>query len=139
MDDKCIDNKRPSLDGSFVEIQFTSVPKADLDLSKLANAINELTEVILLDSDIAVETDANGFVIRVIIRVSDEEVANHVSVAVEQLKKGSGCQYDVLCYARLATVVEEHLDLSGSPSGHCTILGGIIGLLVAILFTGQER
>jgi len=87
----------------------------DVNITDIALITSNMSGVDVNDIVIGVEVDDEGYVISVVVYVDDEEMANSIAYAVQEMDKGEQCQHGVLCKTKSVTIeVAELTDLSTS-------------------------
>jgi len=137
----CIENECVEGDEAFdkdtwgVEVRVNITPN-DLDLDELTNILNNATGI----NEIRIGTEAvssTGNVVRIVIYVNDENIANTIANFVEDKNKGGECTYGILCNASTAQVIrqEEFVALSGTHKVQPFHNDEIILLIITCMLT----
>jgi len=79
---------------------------------------------------VKVERDENGYIVRLLLFVDDEQTANAISEAIEQRRKGEDCPQAMFCKVKNIRVIVKELSLSGASSIHDVLKNLLILLLV---------
>jgi len=129
----CTVTENRTKSGWDVEIEVDSLDPDDVNSTDIVTMISNMTGVNSSDLSVSYEVDNHGNVVRIIIHVSSQEGADAVYDAIDNMPKGSGCNYSPLCFATRVHVIDWE-NLSGAFSIHNSILAHIMMMLVVILF-----
>ena len=117
--DQCIDTSTdvPSEQHFYVEIEMdVGVNVSEMDSGEILEIISQQLGVDTSEVRVAWEVDEEGYVIRVVVFVNDEETAKVIASGIDDMKKGDNCEGGVFCKSRRVTVVQN--DFDGSTSVH---------------------
>jgi len=89
-----------------IDIDKSTVLASDLNTSEIAAAITDLTRIELTDILIEIELDEQGYVVRLVVMLSDSNECEQVVIAVNELDKGEQCQASVLCRSKSAHTLD---------------------------------
>jgi len=124
--------------GWSVVIGIHELPPDDVNISVIADALSEMTGLNVDPDSIGFEAAENGLVFNVFVNLDDEETAERIAEAVNNVDKGSRCKYSALCSAERVEVKEAFLSASGASSNHQLMLFSVLLIFIAILLAQKE-
>ena len=131
LDDKCIQKDSYADRKASVVIDFTDgVNVNEMNLTDLIETISRLCGLDPSEIEIGFEIDDYGYVMSVTVFVDDESTAKVIAEKINDLDKGEGCGYAILCKRKTVRVLT-YRDISGSVHH---ILTPFLGLFVSVLF-----
>lgn len=108
-----------------------TIVASDVNKSEVAIAISNLTGIEASGIIIELEVDENGYVVRVIVVLSDNEECEQVVAAINDLDKGDDCELSILCHSQDARVVVD-ISLSSRICVHYALMFCVLVLTLAI-------
>jgi len=88
-----------------IDMEESTVLAVDVDLKEIAESISALTGIDVGSIFVDVEIDDNGYVLRIIVILKDEEMSEEVVASINDLAKDSQCGSGVLCHSSSARIV----------------------------------
>jgi len=138
VNDTCIVKAPPSDKDWSVEIELQEgVTVNDMNVTDVLETIRLQCGIDTASVTVAWESDEKGNIIRIILYLEDEDEANKLSVSVNKMEKGKGCEFGVLCKSKLVTVVPVQMALSHAQIPQDMVLVLIMSFIimsVSILF-----
>ena len=134
-DDECVPYESLDKDVWSVEISFENeINATDLNTTEIIEWIVAQTNVDISEVDIGVEVNDDGQVVRVIVFVSDEESAEMIAVAVNDIDRGDDCGDAIMCQSKEAEVVRPRRILSSCDRLEGTVMMATIMMLIISIF-----
>jgi len=121
-----------------VELSDDEVKAGDLDFTEIAVAASNMTGIDFTDIVVGAVFDDEGYVVRIILYVDDEQKAKVMADEMKVKAEGGDCEYGVICKAKSVTihVTDPDLDvLSSSVSVHTTEM--VMMIIVLLVFMAK--
>jgi len=116
-----------------IDVEPETVLAVDVNLKEIAESISALTGISVENILIDIEVDENGYVIQIIVIVSDYEMSEEVVSSVNELvKDDSNCQSGVLCHSREARIVVGDISSSSRINAKHLLLLMVITITVML-------
>jgi len=121
---QCVEERNIPQDRIWtVVIDVNETNLEDVNIEVITTATSELSGVNANDIIVGVECDEQGFVIRVVVYVNDEEKASKIKIAVESIsdETKAKCEYDILCNSKGVSIKVREID-GGSDSADAWVV-----------------
>jgi len=136
IEDKCIENKEPVENTWVVEITVVenSIKPSDINTTELIINISLISAIEIEEIEqVGIETNSDGYVIRVVVYHKDEKTAQVVADRIKDFHTGGSCEYEVLCRTKTVRVVAEWMEVSCT---HETTINFFIMMMLVMIIVG---
>jgi len=132
INNKCVEESSLKEDKVVVEITLDDGVKiTDVDLNDILEFLKGKCGID--EKDVTIGWEGNdGYVIRIVVFVDDETTAVSITVAIDDLDKGEGCPYGVICKAKGVRILVNGQELSSAPMVKISF---VLLMLMAVIHT----
>ena len=119
VDNHCVENETLTDNRVSVEIELKErIGAIEMNTSEIQQFLSTECQVDVNDVVIGYVTDEEGYIVRIIVYVNNQAVANVIASTVEELKEKEECQYEFICKMRIVRVTstENFVSVSGTTS-----------------------